>query len=65
MVSFFNIFKKVNYDYASMIENIIVNMKDHFMRILTKKGKITSKDAETLMKKLIKKKLFIKDSYYE
>ena len=24
-----------------------------------------TKDAETLMKKLIKKKLFIKDSYYE
>ena len=52
MVSFFNIFKKVNYDYASMIENIVVNMKDHFMRILTKKGKITSKDVMDYLKTL-------------
>ena len=51
MVSFFNIFKKVNYDYAAMIENIIVNMKDHFMRIL-KKGKITSKDVMDYLKTL-------------
>ena len=35
-----------------MIENIVVNMKDHFMRILTKKGKITSKDGMDYLKTL-------------
>jgi hypothetical protein len=52
MVSFFNIFKKVNYDYASMIENIVVEMKDHLAKILKKKGTITSKDVTDYLKEL-------------
>ena len=52
MVSFFNIFKKVNYDYASMIENIVVEMKDHLAKILKKKGNITSKDVTDYLKEL-------------
>jgi hypothetical protein len=52
MVSFFNIFKKVNYDYSSMIENIVVNMKDHLTKILKKNGTITSKDVTDYLKEL-------------
>ena len=52
MVSFFNIFKKVNYDYASMIENIVLEMKDHLAKILKKKGTITSKDVTDYLKEL-------------
>ena len=44
------IFKKQNYDYASMLEKIVVEMKDHFSGILKKKGTITSKDVTSYLK---------------
>ncbi len=52
MVSFFNIFKKQNYDYAAMIENIVVEMREHFEGILRRKNTITSKDVTLYLKQL-------------
>jgi len=52
MVSFLNIFKKQNYDYASMIESIVVEMKNHLAKILKKKGTIISKDVTDYLKEL-------------
>tara|TARA_B100001063_G_scaffold141091_1_gene131805 strand:- start:1408 stop:1890 length:483 start_codon:yes stop_codon:yes gene_type:complete len=52
MISFFNIFKKQNYDYASMIETIVVEMKDHLTKIFNKNGAITSKNLTDYLKEL-------------
>jgi len=52
MISFLKIFKKQNYDYAAMIENIVVEMRDHFKGILKRKNNITSKDVLEYLKKL-------------
>ena len=52
MISFFNIFKKQNYDYASMIETIVVEMKDHLTKIFNKNGTITSKNVTDYLKEL-------------
>lgn len=52
MVSFFNIFKKQNYDYAAMIENIVIEMREHFEGILRRKNTITSKDVSLYLKQL-------------
>lgn len=52
MISFFDIFKKQNYDYASMIETIVVEMKDHLAKILKKNGTITSKNVTDYLKEL-------------
>lgn len=52
MISFFDIFKKQNYDYASMIESIVVEIKDHLAKILKKDGKITSKNVTDYLKEL-------------
>ena len=52
MVSFLNIFKKQNYDYASMIESIVVEMKNHLAKTLKKKGTIISRDVTDYLKEL-------------
>lgn len=45
-------FKKQNYDHAAMIENLVVEMRDHFNGILKRKKTITSKDVMMYLKKL-------------
>ena len=52
MVSILNIFKKQNYDYASMIENIVLEMRNYLKDCLKKKGTITSKDVMEYLKDL-------------
>jgi hypothetical protein len=52
MISFFDIFKKQNYDYASMIETIVLEIKDHLVKILKKNGTITSKNVTDYLKEL-------------
>ena len=50
MISFLKIFKKQNYDYASMLENIVMEMKGHFLEILKRKDIITSNDVTSYLK---------------
>tara|TARA_B100000795_G_C22457511_1_gene308007 strand:+ start:55 stop:537 length:483 start_codon:yes stop_codon:yes gene_type:complete len=52
MISFLKIFKKQNYDYASMLENIVVEMKGHLSEILKRKNIITSNDVTSYLNEM-------------
>ena len=52
MFSFLKKSKKQNYEYVSLLENILVKMKNHFLGILKRKDSITSNDVTLYLNKI-------------